>query len=216
MIETVLFTITAFAAGLSGAMVPGPMLTVTISDSVKKGFKAGPLVVLGHYLAEIALIIVILAGFSWLIGSNTAAMIIGTLGGIMLVFMGHNISKSSKGSPDISNGNGLTQRYGSVFGGIITSISNPYFFIWWATIGMAFMFKGLEIAGLVGLIGFLVGHWSADLSWYGLVSFFTGRGSNIMTDSHYKLIMKVCGIFLIILGVYFLVTAQLNNLQHLF
>lgn len=216
MIETVLFTLTAFAAGLSGAVVPGPMLTVTISDSVKKGFKAGPLVVFGHFLAEITLIIVILAGFSWLIGSVTAAMIIGTLGGIMLIFMGYNLSKSSNQFQNPSNEDGLAQKYGSVFGGVITSVSNPYFFIWWASIGMAFMFKGMEIAGLLGLIGFLIGHWSADLSWYSGVSFLSSRGSKIMTDNHYKIIMKVCGIFLILLGFYFLFTAQISNITHLF
>lgn len=206
---------TSFAAGLSGALVPGPMLTVTISDSVKKGFIAGPLVVLGHFIAEITLIFIIMAGFSWLIGSTTATMIIGTLGGIMLIYMGYNNSKSSNKLLNIQK-DGLSQRYGSVFGGIITSISNPYFFIWWATIGMAFMFKGLEIAGIIGLLGFLIGHWSADMSWYSSVSFLTSKGSEIMTDEHYDMIMKICGIFLIILGIYFLITAQLSNIVSLF
>ncbi|OPY26251.1 MAG: LysE type translocator [Methanobacterium sp. PtaU1.Bin242] len=215
MIEILLLIATSFVAGLSGALVPGPMLTVTISDSVKKGFIAGPLVVLGHFIAEITLIFIIMAGFSWLIGSTTAAMIIGTLGGIMLIYMGYNNSKSSNKLLNIQK-DGLSQRYGSVFGGIITSISNPYFFIWWATIGMAFMFKGLEIAGIIGLLGFLIGHWSADMSWYSTVSFLTSKGSEIMTDEHYDMIMKICGIFLIILGIYFLITAQLSNIVSLF
>lgn len=216
MIEILLLIATSFAAGLSGALVPGPMLTVTISDSVKKGFIAGPLVVLGHFIAEITLIFIIMAGFSWLIGSNTAAMIIGTLGGIMLIYMGYNTSKSSQKLQNLQKRDGLSQRYGSVFGGIITSISNPYFFIWWATIGMAFMFKGLEIAGIIGLLGFLIGHWSADMSWYSTVSFLTSKGSEIMTDKHYNMIMKICGVFLIILGIYFLITAQLSNIVSLF
>lgn len=201
--------------GLSGALVPGPMLTVTISDSVQKGFKAGPLVVLGHFLVEIALIILILAGLGWLIGSTTAAFVIGTVGGLVLVFMGYRISSSSNPLTDSSSKEMLAQRYGPVLGGVITSISNPYFFIWWATIGCAFMFKGLELAGIFGLIGFLVGHWSADLSWYSAVSFFTSKGSKIMTDNHYKIIMRICGIFLIILGIYFVLTAQMDNLSSL-
>ncbi len=215
MIETVLFIATSFLVGLSGALVPGPMLTVTISDSVQKGFKAGPLVVLGHFLVEIALIILILAGLGWLIGSTTAAFVIGTVGGLVLVFMGYRISSSSNPLTDSSSKEMLAQRYGPVLGGVITSISNPYFFIWWATIGCAFMFKGLELAGIFGLIGFLVGHWSADLSWYSAVSFFTSKGSKIMTDNHYKIIMRICGIFLIILGIYFVLTAQMDNLSSL-
>jgi threonine/homoserine/homoserine lactone efflux protein len=211
--EVILFIAISFAAGLSGAIVPGPMLTITISDSAKKGFITGPLVVLGHLLAEIGLIIFMMAGFSWLIGSNTATMIIGTLGGIMLVFMGYNTSKNTNNLlNDISNSGTSINRYRSVSKGLLTSISNPYFFIWWATIGWAFMFRGLEIAGFIGLIGFLMGHWSADLSWYSMVSFFSSKGSKIMTDNHFKIIMKICGAFLIILGFYFLINAQLHNL----
>lgn len=213
--EIALLIATSFAVGLSGALVPGPMLTVTISDSVKKGFITGPLVVLGHFIAEIALIILIMAGFSWLVGSSIAAMVIGTLGGIMLIFMGYNTSKSPNILQNQTNKNRLAHRYGSVGSGVITSISNPYFFIWWATIGMAFMFKGLEIAGLIGLAGFIVGHWSADFSWFTTVSFLTSKGSKIMTEGHYQAIMKICGIFLIILGIYFLITAQINNISSL-
>jgi threonine/homoserine/homoserine lactone efflux protein len=212
LIETVLFTATSFAVGLSGALVPGPMLTVTISDSVQKGFTAGPLVVLGHFLVEIALIILILAGLGWLIGSTYAALIIGTVGGLVLVFMGYRISSSSDQLTDVSSEEKLALKYGPILGGVITSISNPYFFIWWATIGGAFMLKGLELAGIFGLIMFLVGHWSADLSWYSAVSFFSSKGSKIMTDNHYKIIMRICGVFLIVLGIYFVLTAQIDNL----
>ncbi|MEN6592661.1 MAG: LysE family transporter, partial [Methanobacterium sp.] len=93
MLELILFILTSFGVGLSGALVPGPMLTVTVSDSVKKGFLTGPLVVLGHFITELILIIFILAGFSWLVGSAEVAIIIGTLGGIMLIYMGYITSK---------------------------------------------------------------------------------------------------------------------------
>ena len=213
MLELILFVLTSFAVGLSGALVPGPMLTVTVSDSVKKGPTTGPLVVLGHFLTEFILIIVILAGFSWLIGSETAAIIIGTLGGVMLIYMGYTTSKSTLDIKKQSKATDNGSKYGSVFKGVLTSISNPYFFIWWATIGLAFLFKGLEIAGLLGLIGFIIGHWSADLGWFSTVSYFSSKGSEVMNKKHYNLLMKICGIFLIVLGAYFLFAAQLNLLN---
>ena len=180
MLELILFVLTSFGVGLSGALVPGPMLTVTVSDSVKKGFLAGPLMVLGHFIMEFILIIVILAGFSWLIGSTEIAIIIGTLGGIMLIYMGYTTAKSKIDLQNISDRDESSSKYGSILKGAVTSISNPYFFIWWATIGLAFLFKGVEIAGLVGLIGFIVGHWSADLGWFSTVSFFSSRESKFI------------------------------------
>ena len=145
MIETVIFALTSFGVGLSGALVPGPMLTVTISDSVKKGFKAGPLVILGHFITEFVIMIAILAGLGYIIGSQSAVFIIGTVGGLVLIFMGYNISKQDKPISEIKNDDYKSQKYGSVMGGIITSLSNPFFYIWWATVGCAFMFKGLDI-----------------------------------------------------------------------
>jgi threonine/homoserine/homoserine lactone efflux protein len=209
LIDIVLFALTSFGVGLSGALVPGPMLTVTISDSVKKGFKAGPLIILGHFITELAIMLAILAGLGWIIGSQTAVFIIGTFGGLVLIFMGYNISKPDKILSDIEKEEYGTQKYGSVMGGIITSLSNPFFYIWWATIGCTFMFKGLELAGIVGLLGFIIGHWSADLSWFSTISFFSSRGSKVMADRTYKVVMMICGVFLVLLGFYFILS-QIN------
>lgn len=208
LIEIFLFAATSFAVGLSGALVPGPMLTVTISDSLKKGFVAGPLVVLGHFIAELTLILIIFAGLGWFIGSSTAVFVIGTLGGFMMVMLGYRILGSSNSLKDVKEDNVISKGYGSVLSGVLTSISNPFFFIWWATIGWAFMFKGLELAGIFGVLGFLIGHGAIDLSWFSVVSFFTSRGSQVMTEKHYKIMMNASGIFLMILGIYFLLNAQ--------
>ena len=211
MIEILIFIATSFAVGLSGALVPGPMMTVTISDSLKKGFIAGPLVVIGHFIAELSIIILIFAGLGWFIGSNTAVFVIGTLGGFMMVVMGYRIIGSSNSLKELKEDHEddkISKGYGSVISGVLTSFSNPFFFLWWATIGWAFMFKGLEIAGIFGVLGFLIGHWASDLSWFSMVSFFTSRGSLVMTENHYKILMKGSGVFLMILGVYFLLNAQ--------
>ncbi|MDI6723856.1 MAG: LysE family transporter [Methanobacterium sp.] len=210
MIEIILFGLTSFGVGLSGALVPGPMLTVTISDSVKKGPIAGPQVVLGHIMTESAMMVAILAGVGWIIGSQTAALIIGIIGGAVLIYMGYNLSISSNELHNtINNVNNSKKsgiQHGSVLNGIITSLSNPYFFIWWASVGCAFMYKGLELAGIVGLLGFIIGHWSADLSWYSIISFFSSHGTKLMNDRTYKVVMRACGIFLILLGIYFLLS----------
>lgn len=203
-----LFALTSFVVGLSGALVPGPMFTVTISDSLKIGSKAGPLIVVGHFIVEIAVMLLIIAGLGWLIGSSSAVFIIGILGGFVMICIGYRIFGSS---PDLKNidVDPSKKGYSPVVDGILTSVSNPYFFLWWATIGWAFMLKGFEIAGFLGFLGFVIGHWASDLGWFSTLSYFTSRGSRVMTENHYKLIMNVSGIFLILLGIYFV----LNSLK---
>ncbi len=206
-IGIILFTATSFIVGLSGAMVPGPMLTVTISDSLKKGATAGPKIVFGHIITEFILILLIFAGLGWLIGSNTAIFVIGAIGGLIMVLMGFQMARSSTSLQDLQKSSETSNGYGPILNGILTSVSNPYFFIWWATVGWAFMLKGMELAGILGVMGFLVGHWCSDFGWFGTVSFFTTKGSNVMKDTHYKIIMSASGIFLMALGVYFVVSS---------
>ncbi len=206
MIEIVLFALTSFGVGLSGALVPGPMFTVTVSDSVKKGFSAGPRVVLGHIMTEILMIIVIMAGLGQILGSQTAAFIIGIFGGMVLIFMGYKTSRSNTPLSSIKTEEKRIQKYGSFLKGVITSISNPYFFIWWGTIGLAFLFKGLALAGIIGILAFSIGHWLADLSWFSVVSFASSRGSKFISDKAYNAVMAACGLFLIMLGSYFIIS----------
>lgn len=210
MVEVLLFSASSFLVGLSGALVPGPMLTVTISNSLHKGPMAGPMVVSGHIIAEVAILMLLLLGLGWLIGSATATLLIGTVGGLVLVYMGYRISQSSP--PRFQGKVKAPDKYGSVLGGILSSISNPYFFIWWVTIGWAFVLKGMEFAGLAGILGFMAGHWAADLGFYSLVSFFTSKGSDILTQKYYRALMYGCGIFMICLGIYFVFSAQIGSL----
>jgi len=202
-LEIILFAAASFWVGLSGAMVPGPMLTVTISDSIKKGSRAGPLVVLGHVIVETALIILLILGLGWVIGSHTVTMVIGGIGGMMLIYIGYSIARSPAPEEIPGNDEPIEKR-GSVLSGVVTSVTNPYFYLWWATVGWAFMLKGIELAGIIGVLSFLVGHWGADLSWYSLVSFFTSKGRHVLPGKRYRIMMIICGVFLVLLGVYFI------------
>lgn len=93
-----------------------------------------------------------------------------------------------------------------VLAGIIVSLSNPYWIIWWATIGLTYITQALQI-GTVGLAVFLTGHLLADLIWYSGISFAVVSGKKIIKEDIYRGILVVCGLFLIGLGVYFIYSA---------
>jgi threonine/homoserine/homoserine lactone efflux protein len=188
------------------------MLTVSITESFKKGYKAGTSVVFGHVVAETSMVVLLGLGLSQIIGLKAPFIAICVIGGAFLVLMGINLIKNGQGGASIpTNVEKPTLAYGPIYSGIISSASNPFFFMWWFTIGAAFVFEGLRLAGLVGLTAFLMGHWTSDFSWYGLVSICTDRGAAIAGDRAYRIVLISCGVFLSILGLGFVY----NGHEHL-
>jgi len=103
----------------------------------------------------------------------------------------------SQNSPDLK----LTSS--PILIGLITSVSNPYFWIWWLTAGGALLLKEYEL-GILFAIAYMVGHWTADLSWFTVVSGSFSRGKNLLSQKMHRYILYTCGIFLVIFGLYFM------------
>ena len=53
---------TSMVVALSGAMMPGPLLTITITESTRRGVASGPLLIAGHAVLELVLVIALLFG----------------------------------------------------------------------------------------------------------------------------------------------------------
>ena len=170
--------ISAFFIGFSGAMMPGPMLGVTIEGSLKKKWTAGPLIVLGHGILELILIIVMTFGLKDFFSNPTIAGIIGLLGGVYLAWMGYGMIKSGL-KKTVSLNNQKTQMSSGmknlVLAGFIVSATNPYFIMWWASTGMESIRQAYAL-GLIGVLLFFIGHIMSDLVWYSSVSIAFARG----------------------------------------
>jgi threonine/homoserine/homoserine lactone efflux protein len=90
-----------------------------------------------------------------------------------------------------------------VVSGILGSLTNPYWTIWWVTIGLGYLVSALRY-GIPGIIAFFSGHISADLLWYSMISYAVSRGQKIMGERGYRYLLSACGIFLIFFGGWFL------------
>jgi len=75
----------------SGALVPGPMLTLVISSAAKKGFWTSFFIVVGHSLLELAVVIAFFLGFLKYLENPLIAKIIGIIGGVFLLYLGADI-----------------------------------------------------------------------------------------------------------------------------
>lgn len=195
---------TSFLIGFSGALMPGPLLARTIGETARYGFWAGPLLTLGHGIVELALVIALALGLSEFIGGDLVLSIIGIVGGTVLLGMGLAMLRQGwqKIPIPLANSAGIGQNRALVVSGVLVSASNPYWFLWWATIGMTYLLWSLKL-GVAGVASFFTGHILADLSWYALVAFIIATGRKIISDTAYRWLLLACGFALVALGGYF-------------
>jgi threonine/homoserine/homoserine lactone efflux protein len=189
----------AFTIGLTGALAPGPTLVATVNSSLKEGWTAGPKVAAGHALVETMIFLLIIGGLADAMQGYSRA--IALTGGLALVIFGFmTVLGSRSATLTVSKGQIIGNAY---LAGIITSVANPYFWIWWLSIGGALVLSGLH-SGVIMAALFMIGHWLADFGWLAVVSISLDRGRSILSERSYRLILGICGIFLVCFGVYFL------------
>jgi threonine/homoserine/homoserine lactone efflux protein len=202
--ELFLLAAGSFVIALSGALMPGPLLTVTISESARRGAGAGPLLIVGHGILEGALVLLVLGGLSAFMLRPGFTLTSFLLGGVILVAMGGIMVRDSK-TVDLDSVTEKKGRSGNLLLlGILGSVSNPYWIIWWATVGLGYLAAAIKY-GFPGVAAFFTGHIAADFAWYTLVSAAIAKGRSLFSRRGYRRTIFGCGLFLILFGGWFLV-----------
>ena len=173
-------------------------------------------IITGHAILEMGIVILLLLGFSFVLKNMTVVRIIGVSGGLILILFGASIIR------DIFNGNISTNFLNTrdepkkdsgpiedkgienpVIGGIMVSMSNPYWWVWWATIGFASMIQfNISFKNWPKLLAFFLGHEAGDLIWYLLVSTLAFFGLRHMNRKAYYTILMFCALFMVLFGIY--------------
>lgn len=198
-----LFTIffSSFIIALSGAMMPGPLLTATISESSQRGFFAGPLLIAGHGVLELLLLVALVFGMAPFLQRNDVFVVVAISGGVILVWMAVGMFRTLP-SLTLSVNPGIAKRGSLLINGVLFSIANPYWIIWWATIGFGYVLYSWRF-GLAGIAFFFTGHILADLAWYSVVSATVAKGRHLFTDRLYRWIIGICAVVLVLFALYF-------------
>ncbi len=202
---------TSFTLALSGALMPGPLLTVTMAEAARRGTIAGPLVITGHAILELLLVLAIIKGLGVYLNNPTVIGAISLLGGIILFLMGIDMIRKAASmylGGTVSAGENKSAG-NPILMGFMGSLANPYWIIWWVTIGLGYLSTAGHF-GAAGIIAFFLGHIAADYGWYIMVAMGISRGKNIASDRIYQNMIRCCGLFLIGFGGWFLTLAYGN------
>lgn len=188
---------------ISGAIQPGIMTAMTIAKSYKSPW-AGPHVALGHAVTEVPLILLIYFGFTQFFQNTAVQLALSMAGGGMFIFLGVTMFRAR--TKITQEGKDLP--YNAFTAGILTSVLNPFFWIWWATIGSMLVMK-LQDFGITGLTSFVFAHWLCDLVWLSIVSFFiyyTQRLWGRWATRVQEVIFIACSLLLVGFGAWYLVS----------
>lgn len=189
------FLFVAVFISLTGVMAPGPVTFVTIGKGSQSPH-AGALVAIGHGVVEIPLMISIFFGFGYILNLNFVKTIIPFLGGQILLIMGFNMFRNI----EIEVEAGSNKYNESPFlSGILLSLGNPYFLIWWATLGAALILKSVSF-GIIGFLIFASFHFLCDFLWYDFLSTLSFKGGQFFGKKFQRVIFSICGVFLLFFG----------------
>jgi threonine/homoserine/homoserine lactone efflux protein len=231
MLELLAIGAVAFGVGLSGALTPGPLTVLAIREAARRGWKAGPYATLGHAVAELVLVIALALGLAALVDDEGAATaVIALLGGGVLLYMGVGLLREAPhaslevefastgvlvaapagagGAVTLAAPPASSHRraaLGVAASGVLASVINPYWVIWWATVGAKLTSDSLS-AGWPGPGAVFAGHILSDLIWLTGIAVLIHRGSERFGVRWYRGLLGVCGAFLLALGAFFVVS----------
>ena len=217
-----LFTIfgVAFMTGLSGAVMPGPLLVVAVQQAVRQGAIAGPLLMIGHGALELVAVILLALGLIRFARSPVATGAIGLLGGAVLIWLAWGtLTSSGLSASEAVSAVGAGGRAGAspvapaLLGewrrtaalGAVMSMANPYWWLWWATIGVS-QIAWASRRGRGARTIYFSAHLLSDVVWYSLVALIVGEGKALLLlrPSTFQVVFLICGATLLALGVVFL------------
>jgi len=204
------FLFQVIGVSLSGVMAPGPVTAAAISMGQRQR-SAGTLIALGHASIEFPLMVLIMLGVSKVFKSAKFQIIVGLAGGVVLLIIAITMVISLK-AKDNSQQKGITDK--PILAGLILSASNPYFLLWWATIGLALATTAKGF-GIWAFALFALVHWLCDCIWLQVLSWASYKGSTVFGPRTQRIVLMICSLALLAFGLMFIYKAA-GNLFKLF
>ena len=192
---------TVVITSLSGVMMPGPMFTVTLAKSLKSPW-AGVLVSLGHAVVEVPLILLVYFGLANFFQNEIVKLVLSVLGGGMIVWMGYDLFRARRKLAR----EGKDTSYNAFTAGILMSGLNPFFLVWWVTVGSLLLMNFIAAVGTWGLPFFIIVHWLCDLVWLSFVSALVYKTHALWGRQFQEGLFIACSLLLVGFGVWFLIS----------
>jgi len=216
-VNTFEFAIEVVFLSASGVLSPGPLFFANLIYGSRQGFRGGIKEASGHTIVELPIILILSFGlFRFSVTSdahNAALKSIALLGGIaIIIFSMLQIRSVVIRKKNNTNPGNLIERtkYSlsdkPVLGGIIFSLLNPFFLVWWFTVGLKIISDAISLFGIVlGSLAVFIFHIWMDYVWLGGTSFLVQKGVSILDVRFYNIFLLGLSVLLVMFGLYWIV-----------
>jgi len=185
----------------SGVMSPGPLFAANVMYGLREGRISGIKMAVGHTIVEFPLILLLGIGFFSIESIPEIRIVITILGAIGLFgFAILQIRTITKKEFNIET----KSKHGPLVAGILLSALNPFFIIWWLTIGLVLISESIQSFGFVGIIILFLFHIWMDYVWLFTIAAFSSKARNYLSKRNFKMIIVGLSLILIYFGIDFL------------
>jgi len=202
MEQIIEFAVTVIIVSASGVMAPGPLFAANIAYGLQEGGKSGIKMAIGHTIVELPLMILLGIGvlsFEIFPEFRTVISILGA--STLFVFAGIQI-KTTMQKKDTRV---FATRYNAVLTGITLSALNPFFIIWWLSIGLKLISDAMLIWAFVGIVVVFLLHIWMDFVWLYSVARIASKSSKILSNKNYKILMIGLSVMMTYFGISFII-----------
>jgi len=184
--------------GLMAGISPGPLLTLVLSESLTKNYRAGIKVALAPLITDFPIILVILLILRAAYSYDILIKVISIIGSLYLFYLAYQNLVTS-GLPEKKSG----KLNNALIKGIVANLLNPHPYLFWILVGGPIILESYTTSPIY-TIAFLTGLYFFLLSSKILLAILTGKSKRFIRPRIYTLVNQALGLVLIFFGFYFI------------
>jgi threonine/homoserine/homoserine lactone efflux protein len=200
------FGVEVIVISASGVLAPGPLFFTNMLYGTRQGARAGLKMAYGHTVVELPLIMLLAAGLFTSAAATQYAGPIGLVGGTgilgfaALQIAGVVMKKNIQPAPAVSSNKS------PFIAGIALSALNPFFLVWWFTVGLKLIADSATFGLAAGIAALFLLHIWMDYAWLAATAYLASKGSSALNSKYYPLLLLALAAVLLYYGVYFTLT----------
>jgi len=185
------FLIIGSLLGLSAGIVPGPLTTLVISETLRHDVKSGIKVAIVPIITDFPIIALIFFLSGKLTDLNQAMGTISIMGACFIMCLAYHNLRINAVEINVE----IRKKPRSLTKGILANVLSPYPYLFWLTVGLPMISKEMNKSIIIAILFILCFYFFMVISKI-ILAILTGKSKSFMTGKPYIYTMKFLGIVL--------------------